>query len=290
MFSELIKLVLDKKTTYHTDLNIINNYIEKILFKTKIQNDICQIIMSSGKRIRSLFALDIYYQYYKIIPIHIYKILALVELIHFGSLLHDDVIDKNNVRRGKRSVYNLYGSKKTILLGDYLLIKIFNEITKSHFDQCIIDRFIKTASAIAYGACFEQNLNTTCCFKDYIKTVSLKTSSLFRFASTIGLRNLENISKIGIYATCFGIIYQVQNDLDDYNIEIFENSEDYIQNNVTYPFIKLSSKHLQLFINKNQDNFLQIKKFIQSEEFKRQAIFDLSKYLKRLTNSNVHIK
>ena len=287
MFLNLINSILDKKSIYCHELDIINEYIEKILCKINIQDDINKIILNSGKRIRSILALSVYYQYYKSIPEYLFKILAFVELVHFGSLLHDDVTDKNNVRRGQQSAYKLYGAKKTILLGDYLLSKIFDEITKSKYEPYIITRFAKTASAIAYGAYLEQTLKLTSSFEEYIKVVSLKTSALFKFASTVGLWNSCNVSKIATWATCFGIIYQVQNDLNDYHVEIFENSEDYIQSNITYPFVTLFKLHL--FTKRDQKNFLLIKKLIFSEKFKQKALKDLAKYLECLTNSDIYI-
>ena len=204
--------------------------------------------------------------------------------------MHESNVSANILAGELYHEYKLYGAKKTILLGDYLLSKIFDEITKSKYEPYIITRFAKTASAIAYGAYLEQTLKLTSSFEEYIKVVSLKTSALFKFASTVGLWNSCNVSKIATWATCFGIIYQVQNDLNDYHVEIFENSEDYIQSNITYPFVTLFKLHPHLFTKRDQKNFLLIKKLIFSEKFKQKTLKDLTKYLECLTNSDIYIK
>ncbi len=276
--------------TRQNEISTIEQYMLDTLSNIDIPKSILDIIIHTGKRIRALLALEIYYKYHKSIPDSLYKILALVELVHFASLLHDDVIDNGIMRRGKSSMYQIYGAKKTILLGDYLLAKIFSEITKLSIEKYIIDRFIKTATSTAYGAYLEQHLLPSASLRDYIKMVSLKTSPLFQFASTAGLWYLDNIAKIGVYTTCFGIIYQVQNDLNDYKQSVFQASEDYMQGNITYPFVVLRNKYSELFINKNQQNFEHIQKLIHSEEFKQIAHSQLFPYLKRLTNSDVYIK
>lgn len=272
------------------EISIIEQCILDTLHNLDIPNPILDIAIHTGKRIRSLLALEIHYKYYKTIPNSLYKTLALVELVHFASLLHDDVIDNSIVRRGTSSMYQIYGSKKTILLGDYLLAKIFSEITKLSLNKYVINRFIKTATNTAYGAYLEQWLLPSAGLHDYIKVVSLKTSPLFQFASIAELWHLENVAKINTFATCFGIVYQVQNDLDNYKQSVFQSSEDYMQSNVTYPIIVLYNKYSELFTNKNQQNFEHIQKLIQSDKFKQTAYLQLSPYLKRLTNTDIYIK
>lgn len=285
MFSKFI--ILPEK---QQDISCINHYIFDILSNINIPSYVLDIILHTGKRIRTLLALEIYYRYHRTVPKNLYKILALVELIHFASLLHDDVIDNGTVRRGKSSVYKVYGAKKTILLGDYLLAKIFSEISKLPTEKYVIDRFIKVATDTAYGAYLEQNLLPSATLQDYIKMVSMKTASLFQFATTVGIWHLDNVPKIGTFATCFGIIYQVQNDINDYRHQAFHDSEDYMQGNITYPVIVLYKKYSDLFTNKNQQNFATIQGIIQSKTFKQRSYSQLFPYLKRLTDTDIYVK
>ena len=288
MLSEFIDSILNKNILYSNELIKINEYIKDILSKIDIPNDMYQIIVNSGKRIRSLLAVDIYYRYNRSIPEYLYKVLALVELVHFGSLLHDDVIDQNNIRRMRQSCYCIHGAKQSILLGDYLLAKIFGEISK--LPVFVVKRFINIASSTAHGACLEQRLKTSSSFQDYIKVISLKTASLFQFSATIGLWNTDNVVKIGTYATCFGIVYQVQNDLNSYYCNVFTDSEDYMQDNITLPLIILFPKYAYLFRDKNQRNFDCIKDLCHSTSFQHSVFSKMSRYLKCLTNSNIYIE
>lgn len=294
--------------------NILNSILNKIKVKENINKDIIQVsesltsmlsdlycydkieylVNNKGKHIRTILSLYCFYKYkssnsYDISEL--YNILAIVEITHFASLLHDDVIDNSKTRRFESSLNYLYGNKNSILIGDYLLVNSFNNLIKilnnKYYSKYIIDQFIKANSNTVYGAYLENrtsNINK-CNINNYIKIAKLKTGSLFKFSCISGciLSNtiFNNVKQSSNFGSIFGIIYQMQNDLDDYKYINYEDSEDYMQSNITFPIIILQNfiNINEVFYNKNQTNFDKIKKMMNTIEFKNKVNNIVKKYL-----------
>lgn len=294
--------------------NILNNILSKIIVEKNINGDIIQVseslnlmlsnlycydqikylINNKGKHLRPILALHYFYKYklnnsYDVNEL--YKILAIVEITHFASLLHDDVIDNSKTRRFEHSLNYLYGNKNSILIGDYLLVNSFNNLIKTLNNRCygkyIIDQFIKASSNTAYGAYLENKVSSIeeYSIDNYIKIARLKTGALFKFSCISGCvlsnTNFDNIKQAANFGLVFGIIYQIQNDLDDYKCSNYEDSEDYIQSNITFPIIILQyfTNINKIFYNKNQKNFDKIKKIMNTVEFKNKLNNVVKKYL-----------
>ena len=279
MLNELIQNILNRINNVKTndDIQYVNKYIKLVVSDTYFYNKIQYLISDKGKRIRSKLALYYYYKYsndksYSIKELH--KILAIVEITHFASLLHDDVIDNSFSRRCEKSFNCLYGNKNSILIGDYLLISVFNHLLQilnnKNYCQYMIKQFIKSSTDTAYGAYLEINNNY---LEKYIKIARLKTGSLFKFSGISGCilsnASFNTVKQAANFGTLFGIIYQIQNDLDDYKYNNYNESEDYMQSNITFPIIILQkiNKIDSLFNNKNQINFDKIKQLINTNEF-----------------------
>ena len=152
----------------HQDINNDIKNIDKFIltFTSNLYcfNKLNYLINNKGKRIRSLLALHYFYKYKNINSysiIELYKILAILELTHLASLLHDDVIDNNNSRRNEKSFNYLYGNKNSILIGDYLLINNFNNLLQilhnKKYCNYLMNQFIKASSNTTYGVYLEQN-------------------------------------------------------------------------------------------------------------------------------------
>ena len=297
MFDYIIQKVLLNYNRYCNSLQILDKYMRQMISSLYCYSTLDSIITNKGKRIRSILALDFYCKYNSNISDLLYKILALIELTHFGSLLHDDVIDDNNYRRNQASFKYLYGIKQSILTGDYLLIKVFDlflntVLNNTVSNKYLLNQFIKACTSTAYGACVEQQLNLDSNLQDYIKVAGLKTGSLFKFACLAGsaLSNTEfdNVKYASIYGMYFGIIYQVQNDLNDYKCNTYQESEDYTQSNITFPII-LINRYIQnikhIFKHKSQYNYELIKSIIVTKKFNEISLQVLQKYLECLTNT-----
>ena len=134
MLSEFIRDILKKitnKQNIDNDIQNVNQCISSLISDIYFYDKIQYLINNKGKRIRSILSLYYYYRYYNKNSYNIeelYNILAIVELTHFASLLHDDVIDNSTSRRYEKSFNYLYGNKNSILIGDYLLISVFNNL------------------------------------------------------------------------------------------------------------------------------------------------------------------
>ncbi len=142
-----------------------------------------------------------------------------LELIHNGTLVHDDLIDDDEYRRGQSAVHTQYGGKKAILAGDMLLSLSLNYACKTG-KIGIVERLSETAMKMVQGVAAQTYYRgTIISMSRYIELAYLKSGSLFETAACIGgLLNdtsgdaLENISDFG---KNFGLAYQVRDDLLD---------------------------------------------------------------------------
>ena len=136
MLNEVIDNILNEirnKPKINEDIKHIDEFINKLILDLYFYNKINYLINNKGKHTRTLLSLQYYYKYKTNNSYNInilYKIISIVELTHFASLLHDDVIDNSKYRREEYSFNYLYGNKNSILIGDYLLINNFNKLLR----------------------------------------------------------------------------------------------------------------------------------------------------------------
>jgi octaprenyl-diphosphate synthase len=120
------------------------------------------------------------------IPRSVYHLASAVELLHQGSLLHDDVIDESERRRGEPSANKLFGNKKAILLGDLIVSRSLLEIVLSQSLDCVnsISRLIET---LAEGEIVQlDTLNDDVLSEElYFDIISKKTASLFSLSARL---------------------------------------------------------------------------------------------------------
>lgn len=147
-----------------------------------------------------------------------------IELLHTESVIHDDIIDKEDYRRGKPSFHIKYGYNSSILTADFVLGIILNIITKLN-NAKISAELSKAATKMSEGEMMEIKLTNDLILKDddYIKVVENKTASLFEAASKIGSLlgegTEEEISAMGNFGHLLGIAYQIHDDIMDWNNE-----------------------------------------------------------------------
>ncbi len=250
------------------------------------------IFQTSGKMLRASFVF-LFSGIYTKFALNIAKI---IEDLHLASIFHDDVIDNNLERRGEDSLNSRYGDKISILLGDFILIKSISDFLHlSQIDSVILRVFIRECKSTSYGALLEQYLNKSRIIdlSRYIRMISLKTSPFFKLSCFLGkyiaTHNFQDAKKSAIWGICFGIIFQVQNDLDSYKNDLYCQSEDYLQKNITFPIIILV-KYFHYDFNRffsitSQEEFNFIKKLIQSSKFKKITKKVLQKYRKYLNDN-----
>ena len=147
-----------------------------------------------------------------------------IELLHTESVIHDDIIDEENLRRGKPSFHVKYGYNSSILTADFVLGIILNIGSKINSPK-ISAELSKAATKMSEGEMMEIMLAKDPRLKedDYIKVIEHKTASLFEAAAKIGAIlgfGLEDeIRAMGSFGHLLGIAYQIHDDLLDWNNE-----------------------------------------------------------------------
>ena len=183
------------------------------------------ILSNSGKQLRPLLALLIARACsgHRISEATV-RYAAASELLHNATLLHDDVADNSEQRRGMPTIMSLMGPSVSVLVGDYWLVKAMELILgSSEGDHLVIKIFSKTLSDLAEGEMLQlqkaQSGDT--CEDDYLRIIYSKTASLFEAAcvsAAISVNASQEYRKAAKdYAVALGIAFQIKDDILDYS-------------------------------------------------------------------------
>lgn len=178
------------------------------------------LIAGGGKRIRPLLTLAGAALFgYNGARQH--KLAACVEFIHTATLLHDDVVDESDQRRGKASANAIFGNEAAVLVGDFLFSRSFQLMVED--GSLDVLRILSNASAvIAEGEVLQlstaNNLGTT--EADYLKVIGAKTAELFAAACEVGAvvagRGAAECQALRDYGMYLGLAFQISDDVLDY--------------------------------------------------------------------------
>jgi octaprenyl-diphosphate synthase len=150
-----------------------------------------------------------------------YVAATFIELLHTASLVHDDVVDDANERRGALSINALWNSKIAVLVGDYLLSKgMLISVEKNRFDMLeIVSDAVKSMSEgelLQLQKARKFNLKE----EDYFKIIRSKTAALLSACTACGARSVsedsETIQMMKDFGENIGIAFQIRDDLLDY--------------------------------------------------------------------------
>jgi octaprenyl-diphosphate synthase len=147
-----------------------------------------------------------------------------IELLHTESVIHDDIIDEENLRRGKPSFHVKYGYNNSILTADFVLGIILNIGSKLQ-DSRVSRELSRAAIKMTEGEIMEIKLgkNSKIEEDDYIKVLEHKTGSLFEASAKIGAilsSGMEDeIHAMATFGSLLGIAYQIHDDLMDWSNE-----------------------------------------------------------------------
>ena len=176
---------------------------------------------------------------------------ACVELIHAATLMHDDVIDNAEIRRGKKTLNTIWGNQSSILVGDYLLSRCF-EMMVEDGNLEVLRLLSSTSSEIAQGEILQlQHKGEIDMLEEtYLKIISSKTASLFAAATKVGAiladRNLKYKEALEFYGKNLGLTFQIADDTLDYNSELISFGKkignDFFEGKITLPIILLYQK------------------------------------------------
>ncbi len=217
-FKEIQKLVAP-------EMQAVDELIQKRLQSDVVLvNQLSQyIINSGGKRLRPLLALLMAkacgYEGDK----HI-DIATIVEFIHTATLLHDDVVDESDMRRGKDTANNVWGNQAAVLVGDFLYSRSFEMMVDVN-QMRVMEIMASTTNTIAEGEVLQllniNDANTT--EARYMEVIYSKTAKLFEAACQLGavLSGLpkeqeHSIAKFGVH---LGNAFQLVDDILDYSTD-----------------------------------------------------------------------
>ena len=211
---------------------------------------------------------------------------ACVELIHAATLMHDDVIDNSDVRRGKKTLNKIWGNQSSILVGDYLLSRCF-EMMVEDGNLEVLKLLSSTSAEISQGEVLQlQHKGEVDMLEEtYLKIISAKTASLFAAATKVGsiLANQDKKIKdaLEFYGKNLGLTFQIADDTLDYNSDLKffgkEIGNDFFEGKVTLPIILLYQK-----LDAGKKNYLKI-----IFEKKERSIDDLKLVLDLIKKNNI---
>ena len=245
-YSDLLNSVEDK-------LMLVEEKITaKLMSKVELVNKMSEYhLKTGGKRLRALLTLESakLCRYNK--GGRDINLAACVELIHAATLMHDDVIDNSDIRRGKKTLHALWGNQSSILVGDYLLSRCF-EMMVEDGNLEVLKLLSSTSSEIAQGEVLQlQHKGEIDILEEtYLKIISSKTASLFAASTKVGAILADKDSKykeaLEFYGKNLGLTFQIADDALDYNSEIKffgkKIGNDFFEGKVTLPIILLYQK------------------------------------------------
>lgn len=181
------------------------------------------LIASGGKRIRPLLTLASAHLCGYEGEDHI-TLATTVEFIHSATLLHDDVVDESNLRRGVDTANSIWGNQSSVLVGDFLFSKSFELMTEANSLE-VMKILSHASSVIAEGEVLQLiTANDTETTEDaYMQVISSKTAALFAAACEIGAvisaRPAHEQKALQSYGRNLGIVFQLIDDVLDFNAE-----------------------------------------------------------------------
>ena len=208
---------------------------------------------------------------------------ACVELIHNATLLHDDVIDSSNLRRGIKTSNTIWGNQSSILVGDYLLSRCFEMMVEDGSPE-ILKLLSSTSSKIAQGEIsqLEYKGEIDILEETYFNIINSKTAALFAAATRVGAcianKNKKEKDALESYGRNLGLAFQIADDaLDYYSTKTIlgkEIGKDFFEGKVTLPIIFLCQKA-------NSDEKIFLEKIFKKKNRSKQEFSETQNLIKK---------
>ena len=237
----------DLKNLTDGDMLRVNQVItDNLASEVVLINQLSQhIILSGGKRLRPMMVIlaakACHYQ-----AEDDALLAAVIEFIHTATLLHDDVVDDSEMRRGQQTASTIWGNEAAVLVGDYLYSRAFQMMVEVG-SLPIMDIYAETTNIIAEGEVLQLLAchNADASEEDYLAVIRAKTAKLFEAAARVG--SVLNGSSPSVqeafaaYGRHLGTAYQLVDDLLDYqgtSADIGKNvGDDLAEGKPTLPLI-----------------------------------------------------
>jgi octaprenyl-diphosphate synthase len=281
--------IQDVFRSYGDDLKSVEEHMEMYLRSEVhlIPEVIHHLVGSGGKRFRPLLLLTASalcgYRGEKRYPLS-----AVIEFIHTATLLHDDVIDAAETRRGKISANNVWGNAACVLVGDFLYSKSFKLMTE-HGNLAIIKLLSTTTNTMSEGEVFQLikcgDINIT--EKEYLTIIEKKTATLISAACAVGgiLGNASDsqIEALTRFGMRLGSAFQITDDTLDYVAKEEEFGKaigkDLEEGKITLPLIRTLKK-----CKPEEKNM--IRRAVENKEQDAQLIADILSMINRYDGIN----
>jgi octaprenyl-diphosphate synthase len=199
------------------DQLIVNELSSDVLLINQMSH---YIIGSGGKRLRPMLLLLAAKALGKFNHNHLI-LAAVIEFIHTATLLHDDVVDESDLRRGKHSANAVWGNAASVLVGDYLYSSAFEMMVRTN-NMRVMEILSTTTTAIAEGEVLQllncNNPDTT--EEEYLQVIARKTAILFststRLSAVLSDTDKDTEESLAVYGQQLGVAFQLIDDALDY--------------------------------------------------------------------------
>ena len=255
----------------------IENYIKQnIKSRNKLLTNIAtELIESGGKRLRPALTV-ISAKFGNFDRTKIVSIAAALEVLHMATLVHDDIIDRSKLRRGKATVFEKHGPDMAVYIGDYLftkaLLMLSVDVPSENMRQNM-EQVAGSIKSICEGEVdqFQDRFNLDTTVYMYLKRIKRKTAVLFAAACALGSHMSEcsentvrSLYKFGLF---LGMAFQIRDDINDFYLESEDTGKsagiDITKGVITLPVIYSLKKEKSLkdiilsFSEKNNKNLQQ---------------------------------
>jgi len=233
------------KSTTKNELRKVQAAIKKELASEKIIQDIYEYIFNAeGKKTRALISL-LASKSSIIKPSIRVDLASIIELLHTATLVHDDVIDESDLRRGSKSVNQVWTNSYSVLMGDFIYSKAFILMVKLGIPS-ILDELAKATNDIARGEIIQLELyekKELIKLDELLKVSYLKTGRLFEASAKTGAmlaeKSKEEIKSFGLLGKALGTAFQIQDDVLDYAALKLDTGKpalkDFKEGKITFP-------------------------------------------------------
>ena len=203
----------------------VNAYIASLPYERKpksLYDPIEYVLAAGGKRIRPSFVLMAYNLFHDDVD-RILPVATALETYHNYTLLHDDLMDKADMRRGRPTVHKKWDDNTAILSGDTMLVLAYEHLAKcdTKYLKPALDLFTETALEVSEGQQFDMEFETRndVAEEEYIEMIRLKTSVLLACALKMGAvvagASVADANALYAFGEKVGLAFQLQDDLLD---------------------------------------------------------------------------
>ena len=232
------------KTT-EAELNRVQATIKKELASEEIIQEIYEYIFNAeGKKTRALLCL-LASKSSNIKPNSRINLASIIELLHTATLVHDDVVDESDLRRGNKSVNQVWTNSYSVLMGDFIYSKAFILMVKLGIPS-VLAELAKATNDIARGEIIQLELfekKQLIKLEDLLKVSYLKTGRLFEASAKTGAmlacRSKEEVKIFGLLGKALGTAFQIQDDILDYEALRIDTGKpslkDFKEGKITFP-------------------------------------------------------